>query len=152
MRKKIRLVIVLMSLCTLFLLGLQLYWNYQSYHNYNRVFKSDINNALEKAVNTQMNIKRDSFAQIYKKWLADTGLITISVDYSKKMKTNVFKLKDTHPPLKRVPFSIGLNEFKSPITKLTPDIKVRYINEFVKNIVGNDLRSGSAYFYTERLG
>jgi two-component system phosphate regulon sensor histidine kinase PhoR len=154
MKKKVNLVISLMICCTLLVLGLQLYWNYAAYQSNTRVFKSDINGALEKAVIRLMNIRRDEFALQYKKWLNDTSLVTITCKFNdERSKSTIFHLKDTHPPYKgRLPFSVGFQQFKPQLDQITPSAKQYFIEHFVGHSIRDDLKSGSAYYYTQRLG
>lgn len=153
MKQKIKLVIALMSLCTFFLLGLQLYWNYESYQNSTRIFKSNINYALEKAVERVIDIKQDKFVLQYKKWLADTNLIIINCHYSDTSRSTIFTIEDKYPPYpNKLPFSMGISQFEKRLDKVTPSTKLFFIEHFTKSTIANDVRSGSAYFYTQRLG
>lgn len=153
MKKKVTLIIWLMAFCTIFLVGLQLYWNYQAFQNSRRVFKSDINNSLDKAVSRLMNKRRDEFTTRYKKWLSDTSLIEITCRYNDTVKSTIFYLKDRYPPYSdRAPFTMGLNDFTQHLNTITPLAKTFFIDHFIKNLLHQDLETGSAYFYTQRLG
>lgn len=140
-----------MTLCTAFLLGLQFYWNYAAYQNSVRVFKSDINDALDKAVNRLMDLRRDEFAAEYKTWLADTNIVIITGRYDKRSESTKFSIRDKYPNYERIPFDIGFN-YNKLITHITPEARMFFINTFIKDILMNDLKNGSAYYYTEHLG
>ncbi|RYE14296.1 MAG: hypothetical protein EOP34_06895, partial [Rickettsiales bacterium] len=153
MTKKIKLVIVLMTFCMLFLLGLQLYWNYESYQNSTRVFRSNTNDALEKAVERMINIRQDKFVLQYKSWLADTNLIVIHCHYNNSAHSTIFTIEDKYPPYhNKLPFSMGISQFEERLTNITPSAKRFFIEHFTKSTIANDVRSGSAYFYTQKLG
>jgi two-component system phosphate regulon sensor histidine kinase PhoR len=151
MNKKINLVIGLMTLCTAFLLGLQFYWNYTAYQSSVRVFKSDINDALDKSVNQLMDLRRDEFAAQYKTWLADTNLVVITAHYTDTAEAVKFTIRDKHPNYDRTPFDIGFS-YNKHITHITPEARSFFINSFIKDVLINDLQTRSAYYYTEQLG
>lgn len=140
-----------MTLCTGFLLGLQFYWNYAAYQSSVRVFKSDINDALDKAVNHLMDLRRDEFAAQYKTWLADTNLVVVTAHYDARSASTQFILQDKHPVEERSPFYIGF-DYKKRITAITPDAKAFFIDKFIESLLANDLKNGSSYYYTEKLG
>jgi len=151
MNKRINLVIGLMTLCTAFLLGLQFYWNYAAYQSSVRVFKSDINDALDKSVNHLMDLRRDEFVAQYKTWLADTNLVVITAQYLSRSESTQFTLRDKHPFYKRSPFYVGF-DYKQHIAAITPDAKTYFINQFTKELLANDLKNNSSYYYTQNLG
>lgn len=140
-----------MTLCTAFLLGLQFYWNYTAYQSSVRVFKSDINDALDKSVNRLMDLRRDEFAARYKSWLADTNIVIITGRYDQKSEATKFTIRDKYPNYERIPFDIGFN-YSKRITHITPEARMFFLKTFTKDVLMNDLQSGSAYYYTEHLG
>ncbi len=154
MKRKINLIIILMTICTALLLALQLYWNYEVYQNNDRIFRSDANDALEESVEKLANLRRDEFAQQYKKWMADTNLIVISCSYDEKSKEMIFSLSDKNPSLKntRPPSRIAMRDFKQRLDQITPEAKTFFINSFVKNYVYYDLRDAKVYYHTTKLG
>lgn len=154
MKRKINLIVFLMTFCSLLLLGVQLYWNYESFYNNERVFKSQVDEGLNNAVSRLMNIRRDEFANQYKKWLLDTNLIEISCTYSEKNKNTVFSIKDKKLPKNntRPPFDITLPTFKERLEKITPDAKIMFVNVFVREFLYNDFINGRTLFFTTSLG
>lgn len=152
MKYKVNLIIALMTACTTLILGLQLYWNYQAYKSSVRVFKSDINDVLEKSINRMEDFRRDEFATQYKKWLADTNLIVVSAKYSAGVKSTIYSIRDKHQgAVKRPPFTISFKDLPR-IDSISPAAKVNFINMFAKNVLYHDLRGGSTYYYTDTLG
>jgi two-component system phosphate regulon sensor histidine kinase PhoR len=153
MKKRINLVVALMAICTAFLLGLQLYWNYQAYQNSVKTFKSETNDALDQAVERLANIRRDEIAAEYKKWLTDTSLIVITCKYDTAMKATIFSIADRHPPRKmRRPFPLSIGDYKEKTDQITPYAKSFFINHFINHVIYNDLKSAVSYYYTQRLG
>lgn len=154
MKRRIHLIIILMTVCAILLIGLQLYWNYRSYRDNLRVFKSDTNDALEKTVDRMMDIRRDSLAVRYKHWMADTGHIVVSPSYSEKLGKTFFSIADKHPSGgDRPPFTIASSDFGDErIDSLTPEIRTRFIESFVKNVVYEGLVKLESYYFTDRLG
>jgi two-component system phosphate regulon sensor histidine kinase PhoR len=154
MKRKINLIIILMTICTALLLAIQLYWNDEVYQNNDRIFRSDANDALEESVEKLANLRRDEFAQQYKKWMADTNLIVISCSYDEKSKEMVFSLSDKDRTLKngRPPSRIAMSDFKQRLDHITPEAKTFFINSFVKNFVYYDLRDAKVYYHTTKLG
>lgn len=151
-KKRINLVVILMALCTAFLLGLQLYWNYQAYQNSVKTFKGQTNDALDKAVEQLTNIRKDEFLAEYKKWLADTNLIVIACKYNAETRQTVFNIRDKSPFTKRGPFYLSINDFKGKLDQITPKAKIFFIDHFVKGSVREDLETKSAYYFTQSLG
>ncbi|RZK47512.1 MAG: hypothetical protein EOO87_21865, partial [Pedobacter sp.] len=78
------LVLVLMTFCVLGITGLQLYWNYQNYKSVVANFKKDANNALDVAVEREMNLRHEKIALIAKKWMLDTSFIKITCNTNNK--------------------------------------------------------------------
>lgn len=151
-KKRINLVVLLMALCTALLLGLQLYWNYKAYQNSVKTFKSQTNDALDKAVEQLTNIRKDEFLTEYKKWLADTNLIVIACKYNAETRQTVFNIRDKYPVNKRGPFYLSINDFKGKLDRITPQAKMFFIDHFVKGSVRGDLETKSAYYFTQSLG
>ncbi|WP_460693899.1 sensor histidine kinase [Mucilaginibacter puniceus] len=151
MNNKIRLVVALMTLCVVTLIGLQCYWSYQSYQNAERVFKSDVNDALANAVNHTMDVHRQKLAKQYRAWLSDTNLVKIGIRYMDNYKINQFTLQDKHPIEKRAPFTVSYSR-SSKREKITPQSRLLFINKLMNYQIQDDLKTGSVYYYTPRLG
>lgn len=153
MQKKIVLVLILMSCCVCGIAGLQLFWNYQNYQKTVANFKKDSNNALAKAVDGEIDLRHQIIKSAVKKWLSDTSFITITCDIKNRDSNTVFHMRDTHPYLQGDrPVSIGITSFKEKLRQITPEAKSMFIDHFVNNTLGGDLRKGIIYFYTQRLG
>ena len=145
--------IVLMSVCTLSLLSVQLYWNYKSFYTNKRIFKSQANDALSKSVSQLMDIRRDEFADQYKKWMLDTSLIKLSVKYDENKKANLFIMEDAKISNKtRPPFDVLMSSFKNRIDVLTPSLKKQLVDSFVKDFLYSDFATGRILFFTTSLG
>jgi two-component system phosphate regulon sensor histidine kinase PhoR len=151
-KKRINLVVFLMAICTAFLLGLQLYWNYQAYQNSVKTFRSQTNDALDKAIEQLTNIRKDEFLAEYKKWLADTNLIVIACKYNAETRQTVFNIRDKYPIDKRGPFYLSINDFKGKLNQITPEAKIFFIDHFVKGTIRGDLETKSANYFTQSLG
>lgn len=142
-----------MSGCVLGITGLQLYWNYQNYQTTVANFKKDSNDALAKAVDGEIGLRHEKIKSAVKKWLSDTAFITITCDIKNRDSNTVFNMSDTHPYVKGDrPVSIGIHNFKEKLRQITPEAKSMFIDHFVNNTLGSDLRKGIIYFYTQRLG
>ena len=142
-----------MALCTAFLLGLQLYWNYQAYRNSVKSFKSETNDALDMAIDRLTNIRKDQMAAEYKKWMADTNLIVISCKYDTIHQVTLFNIKDKFPLYgEHTGTSLSLDAIKEKINLITPNVKRNFINHFVNGNIYNQLNSKSVFFITQRLG
>lgn len=142
----------MMTISAILMLILQLFSNYDSYHSNERVFKSGVDNALRRSVNKLMNIRRDEFADQYKKWLLDTNLTVISTRFNGK--ENIFSIVDKKPTDKnpRPPFDLAWPEYKMKIDEITPKIKVDFVNSFVKDFLYSDFVTGRVLFFTTGLG
>ncbi len=142
-----------MTLCVVTLIGLQCYWSYQSYQNAERVFKSDVNDALASAVGRSMDVHRQKLAKQYRGWLDDTNLVTIGIRYLDNYKRNQFTLQDKYPIEKRVPFTVSYSKFSNlKGEKITPRSRLFFINKLMNNQIQDDLKTGAVYYYTPRLG
>jgi len=153
MKKRIKLILILMSVCVTGITCLQLYWNYQNYKATVKTFKHDINEALDRAVNREIDQREQHIVARFKGWLADTSFVTITCNIENRDSSTVFHLSDAHPYSKgQKGVSLGLTDFKEKVRKITPKAKAMFINYFGDTIVKRDLRIGTIYFYTQRLG
>lgn len=142
-----------MTICAVLMLALQLFSNYDSYYSNERIFKSGVDNALKRSVSKLMDIRRDEFTDQYKRWLLDTNLIVISCKFNGK--ENIFSIADKNPTDKhpRPPFTLAWHEFKSELNEITPNIKLAFVNSFVRNFLYSDFASGRVVlFFTTSLG
>ncbi|MCJ0743255.1 sensor histidine kinase [Pedobacter montanisoli] len=158
MQKNMRFVVVLMSCCVLGIVCLQLYWNYRSYKTVTKNFKAEVNQALNNAVNSEMEWWRNQMVKQVKIWLADTSLFTIDCDIKNRDSNTVFTLQDTHPRFledtsRRTKFfKIGLAKFTKKLRKITPEAKEIFINHFAEIVFKEDIKKGIVYYYTQGLG
>lgn len=155
MKKHIRLILLLMSVCVTGLIGLQLFWNFQNYQHTVKAFDYAVNEALKKAEMREAAQRREQILVKFKGWMADTSLITVTADHNNRDSATVCHTHDTHPRFrqdeKRV-FSFGLAEFKHKLNQITPEAKQFLITHFANNIVKRDLEEGTVYNYTQLLG
>lgn len=140
----------MMLMSTLLIIGLQLYWNLQTFQNFVQIFKSESDASLEKVVRNLMDRKRDEFARSYRFWMADTSKIIINAIKSKNSNGYEFSIRDKEQStLPRPPFIIG------PIPKILDtgtSSKARFIDIFVRDILYDDLKSNRINYYTDFLG
>lgn len=153
MKKHVDLILVLMSLCVVGIIGLQLFWNYQNYRTTVGVFQRDTNESLTKAVDLEMNQRHQQLINQFKGWLADTSFITITCDTKNRDSNTVFHINDRYPKFAGSKgISFGLADFKQKLTRITPEAKTMLINHFGDRTLQSDLKKGSIYYYTQRLG
>ncbi|MFB9863674.1 sensor histidine kinase [Rufibacter immobilis] len=154
MKRRIQWVLLLMVVCTLGVVGLQLFWSYQSYRTASQEFTRDINEALQEAVRQEQDARRKEILQQYRGWLADTNLVKITCRLDPIYQNTKFYLADKHPwaPEKREPFTIGFSHFTQKLSTITPSAKAYFIQHFTKDLVWKNLQEGSLYFYTKQLG
>ncbi len=153
MKKRLVLILVLMSACVVGIIGLQLFWNYQNYNSTVKNFTHDTNEALSHAVNREINVRHLTIVKQFKRWLADTAFIEITCDNVNRDNKTVFHMRDAHPINEdKRPVSIGLVSFKESLSEITPEAKAFFIEHFGNNILMGDLKKGIVYFYTQRLG
>ena len=153
MKKRLLLILVLMSACVVGIIGLQLYWNYQNYENTIKNFSHDINEALETAVQGEINIRHQRIVAKFKTWLADTSFIEITCDNKNRNRETVFHMRDVHPINNdKVPVSISLNNFKQSLSEITPEAKSLFIEHFGNVTLMGDLKKVIIYFYTQSIG
>jgi two-component system, OmpR family, phosphate regulon sensor histidine kinase PhoR len=151
-KKRIKLILILMSVCVTGITGLQLYWNYQNYNSTVKNFKHDINAALNTAVDKEIAQRHQKIITVFKRWLADTSFVQISCNTNNRDSVTVFTLKDTHPPYPKKEISLSIGSFKEKVKTITPKAKLIFINYFSDVLVREDLKTGTVYFYTTRLG
>jgi len=151
-KKRIKLILILMSVCVTGITGLQLYWNYQNYNITIKNFKHDINVALNTAVDKEIAQRHQKIITIFKHWLADTSFVQISCNINNRDSVTAFTLKDTHPPYPKKEISLSISSFKEKVKTITPKAKLIFINYFSDVLVREDLKTGTVYFYTTRLG
>lgn len=155
MKKHILLILLLMSLCVTGIVGLQLFWNYQSYKITVKAFDHDINEALTSAVAKETDQRQDQIVKRFKGWLADTSLIIITADHKNRDSTTVFYTQDAHPKFRediKRKSQFGLQDFKEKLDHITPKAKAYMIEHFGDRILKRDLKQGTVYYYTQMLG
>lgn len=158
-----------MTLCTVVLLGLQGYWSYESYNNHIRVFKSDINEALYKAADRFVSMRRQAMKSRYKSWLADTNLVVITVRYSRNRTLAQYLLRDKSPlysDSSNLVFNFSDLEYEPRIQKMRrepydptdlswrpikPKDRRFFIDKFVETVIEKDFETGTANNYTWQL-
>lgn len=142
-----------MSACVTGITCLQLYWNYQNYRTTIKTFKHDINEALDKAVDREMDLRERKIIARFKGWLADTSIVTITCNIENRDSATVFHMKDTHPyPKLGGEVSFSINDFKPKLRHITPEAKSVFINHMGDTTLRQHLKEGVAYYYTQRLG
>jgi len=152
-KKRITLILVLMSACVTGITCLQLYWNYQNYKATVKTFKHDTNEAFEKAVDREIDLREQKIITRFKGWLADTSFVTITCNTENRDSSTVFTVKDTHPYAgNRKGFSFGIRDFKEKLKQITPKARQYFINHMTDFTVQQDLKKGYVYYYTQRLG
>ena len=152
-KKRIKLILILMSVCVTGITGLQLYWNYQNYNRTVKAFKHDINEALNVAIDREMDAREQKIVTRFKGWLADTAFITITCNVQNRDSATVFRMKDTHPyPGGDKEVNFGITDFKEKLHQITPEAKKLFINHMGDSTLRHHLKDGVVYFYTQRLG
>lgn len=155
MKRTIVLIVVLMSICVTGIIGLQLFWNYQSYKNTLQFFDHSVNDALVKAVAKESFKRKQDIVKQFENWLADTSVVTITADHNNRDSATVFHIQDTHPKFvedlhRQTQF--GLSDFKERLNHITPAAKKIVIKHFAGRILMQDLEKGIVYNYTQTLG
>jgi len=153
MKNSINAILVLMLLCTIGIIGLQLFWNFQNYKSTVASFEQGINETLDKAVEMEMGQRRQQLIVQFKTWLADTSFITVTCDTKNLDSNTVFHFNDRYPKFTGGKgMSFGVTDFHEKLNRLTPEAKKIAIDQFGDRILRADLEKGVVYYYTQRLG
>jgi len=154
MTRRIKLLVALMAGCTLALVGLQAYWNYQAYQQALRSFRRDTNEALADATSQEISLRQEALLQRCRAWLADTTQFVIEAHVDPAEGYTIFSLADKHPlpREKRAPYTIGFRDFQLTTKRLDAAGRAFFIKHFTSGTVANNVREGLAYYYTRRLG
>jgi signal transduction histidine kinase len=154
MTRRIKLLVALMAGCTLALLGLQAYWNYQAYQQALRSFRRDANEALADATRQEIRLRQEALLQRCRTWLADTNQFVIRARVDPQEGYTIFSLADRHPSPKekRAPYDIGFQDFHLKTRRLDAAGRAFFITRFTAGTVANNVREGLAFYYTRRLG
>lgn len=153
MKQRVASILVLMSVCTVCLLLFQFYWSYEAYQGTSRTYRSDVNEALQAAVDREMEHRQDEIADKYKGWLADSNLVVIQCHIDSLSGLTVFSIIDSEPSSNdRVEFTIGYRKPGETPSRMTPTAKKYLIDRFVGTQIRENLQKGNASYYTRRLG
>jgi signal transduction histidine kinase len=155
MKNRITSVLSLMCLCTLGLLCFGSYWNYQAYVNAVKSFKSDINIALEVAVEEEANHRQKLLREKYRAWISDTSMITIRCEVDPTYKVTRFYMVDRYPPYKNKvhePSHLSFKDFPQLLDHITPEARAFFIENFIEGVLKKELKDGWIHYYTHRLG
>ncbi|TRW26505.1 HAMP domain-containing histidine kinase [Flavobacterium zepuense] len=152
MKKNLLIVFVLMAVCVTGVTALQLYFSYQTYQTESKVFERNINEALNEAVDTAFEKHRLNVIRQFKGWLADTTIIDISCKWNAGQKVTVFTISEVEAPrADRTTISLSIEQFPQKLEYITPQAKAVLIEQMA-DMVNADLKKGSIYFYTQKLG
>lgn len=138
--------------------GLQLYWNYQNYKSVVDNFKKDANNALEVAVDKELELRQQKLTVKFREWLADTSIINIECNINNRDSNTVFTVRDVHPRFledtsrKEKFYDFGIASFKQKLKKITPQAKQLFIDFFAEKIFKEHIKTGTIFYYTQCLG
>jgi len=153
MKQRVKLILVLMTACTLCLLAFQFYWSYEAFQSASKTFKSDINQALQAAVDREMEHRQDAIAEKYKGWLADTNLFAIDCHIDTTSGLTVFTVMEKQPSVNdKAEFSLGFQGYRPEEGKMTTKVKKYFIDRLVSTEIRKNLQRGDTFYYTQRLG
>ena len=154
MKKRFSLLVLLMAACTLALVGLQGYWNVQAYEQATRTFRREANEALAEAVRHEGDQRQQALRRRYQHWLADTSTVLIRSRISLEDGETYFLLSDRQPFARehRQPFQLGFQDYRKPAGSPDSAGRAFFIRRFVAGPLTRDLREGTTYYYTRRLG
>ncbi|GAB3816357.1 sensor histidine kinase [Pontibacter rugosus] len=153
MKQRVKLILILMSVSTCCLLAFQFYWSYEAFQSASKAFKTDINAALQAAVDREMELRQDYIASKYETWLADTNLVNIDCHVDTASGTTVFTVSDRKASDNdEATFTIGFQEYRAEEGKMTPKVKQYFIKRFVNHTVRPNLQEKVAIYYTRQLG
>jgi len=152
MKKNLLIVFVLMAVCVTGVTALQLYFSWQTYQTEAKVFERNINEALNEAVDKAFEKHRLNVIRQFKGWLADTTIIDISCKWNAEQKVTVFTISEVEAPrTDRTTISLSIEQFPQKLEHITPQAKAVLIRHMA-DMVNADLKKGSIYFYTQRIG
>jgi len=141
-----------MAVCVTSVTALQLYFSWKTYQTEAKVFERNINEALDEAVNTAFEKHRLNVVNQLKGWLADTTIIEISCKWNAEQKVTVFTISEVEAPrADRTTISLSIEQFPQKLERITPQAKAVLIKHMA-DMVNADLKKGSIYFYTQRIG
>jgi len=152
MKRSILWVFILMSLCVAGITALQLYYSYKSYAVESAVFERNINEGLDEAVDSMFSDRHNAVLKELRGWLTDTTFITISCKWNQEQKVTVFNIKQVVPSVNgQNEISMSLDYFTERADSITPKARQIFIDHMI-DYVGNELKKGSGWYYTQKLG
>ncbi|MGI4741236.1 MAG: sensor histidine kinase [Janthinobacterium lividum] len=154
MKRQIRFLVLLMVASTLALLGLQGYWNYQAYQQAGRTFRREANEVLATAVQQESAQRQHVLRARYRRWLSDTSAVRIRAYRSPADGATYFRLADRQQfgGEHRQPYELGFQGYRRPAGAVDSTGRAFFIRRFLAGPLTRDLREGTTYFYTRRLG
>lgn len=151
MKKNILFVLVLMSFCVLGIAGLQLHFSYTNYQAESKAFERNINEALEKSVETSFENHNDEVLIKFKKLLKDTSFVDISAKWNEANKMTTFTISQKTVSIGQNSISMSLDDFDQKLNAITPQAKEYFVND-ISSQVDEQLKKGTVWFYTQQLG
>ncbi len=143
-----------MSLCVAIITTLQFYYSYANYKLADRTFKKDANEALEEAVDSATNIRRNRVAQEFIGWMSDTTIIKLSCKWNPESQVTQFTIKELNAPENsnsQNTITMSISDFKQKSDSLTPAAKEAFIAH-MGGLVRDELKKDVVWFFTQGLG
>lgn len=152
MGRKIRLAILLMSICVCGILLLQLSFAYNSFKAEKSLFGKQVNEAFASAYDSVKKDRDEVILSDLRRLVSDTTFIKITSRVNPVYGTTVFTMKELQPPFKgQTQISLSMETFTDKVEPITPKARQAFIDHVVQ-IARSDLQNGYVFYYTQKLG
>lgn len=153
MKKNIRFIFILMSVCVAGITLLQLYYSYANYNVKQVSFEKDVEKAFSEAIDSAFVVRDENIVNEFEGWLRDTTFVTLSCKWDEIKQVPVFTIKERKPagPGGQNELSMNVMEIQDRVDSLTPVVKDKFIAK-MGGMVRSGLKKGVVWYYTQGIG
>ena len=149
MNRSLRQLFILSVIAGIGLLALQVYWMQQEWQSGKDILKRQADYSFQKAVDNELQARKDSLGRFLENLLSDTNFIAITTKYNTIEKIWMIRMYD---PYNEKDFGTFINKSMPVGPTLLPGQKERIIKTYVTDNVKKSISSDIIFFYTQRFG
>ena len=153
MKKNIRFIFILMSVCVAGIMLLQLYYSYSNFTVAQSAFREETENALGEAIDSALVVRNENIVKEFRGWLMDTSYVDITCKWDENKNMPMFTVKELQSigPNRQNEISMSIEDFEGKVDAMTPEVKEKFVLA-MEGVIRNGLKKGIVWFFTQGIG
>lgn len=153
MKKNIRFIFILMSVCVAGITLLQLYYSYSNFTVAQSAFREETEKAFGEAIDSALVVRNEDIVKEFRGWLMDTTYVDISCKWDESKNMPMFTVKELQSigPNGQNEISMSIEDFEGKVDAMTPEVKEKFVVA-MEEVIRNGLKKGIVWFFTEGIG